>query len=146
MPLDERAARPHARRTPKKDKVPPAASITLRPPGKGKPRRITVGFAWDLFLLSGITFGLPLFLRRLPQWGAAVLALWVANLLLRRGAGAELWHDEVFLFAGFLLLQLWLGFKGNALTARAYRALGWTVEDARDPGVRQVLALWRIER
>jgi hypothetical protein len=148
MPVDmsEPEARPRPRRRPRAKSDAPLASITLRHPDKEATKRIALGFAWDVFLLSGVTFGLPLFLRRLPQWGAAFLALWLINLLVSRFAPHLLWLAEVPLFAAFLGLQLWLGVKGNALTARAYVARGWTVEHARDPAVERVLARWRVER
>jgi hypothetical protein len=151
MPADvsDGEARPRTRTRRKSTggkEVPPASNIALHHPSKERVRRISTGFAWDVFLLSGITFGLPLFLRRLPQWGAAVLALWVGNLLIGRFAHEALWVAEAPLFGAFFGLQLWLGFRGNALTARAYLAHGWTVEDARDAGVKRVLQAWHIPR
>lgn len=146
MPTDvsERAARTGGRRKPRGGADEAPDSIALRHPAKDKVKRISVGFAWDLFLLAGVTFGVPLFLRRLPQWGAAVLGLWVVNLVAGRFARETLWLAEVPLFLAFFLLQLWLGLRGNVLTARAYVARGWRVEDARSGGVRRVLERWRI--
>ncbi len=98
-----------------------------------------------MFLFAG-GFGIPLFLRGLPAWGAAVLALWIADLFLGwAGPGALFVPGQVVLFAAFLGLQVWLGINGNALTARACRARGWVADNARDAGVKRTLRLWRIE-
>ena len=75
-------------------------------------------------------------------------------------AGARLYHNpdyvqavqalepkhpaEAALFAAFLGLQLWLGFRGNAMTARAYRARGWVADNPRDPAVRLALEKWGL--
>ena len=97
-----------------------------------------------MFLFSGV-LGVPLFLRGLPNWGAVVLALWLADLVLGRlGAAALRGPVQRQLFAAFLGLQLWLGWTGNALTARDTRARGWVPDSKRDEGVRRTLQAWRI--
>ena len=124
--------------------APAAASVLFKAPSGARAKRVKLGFAWDLFLFAGV-FGVPLFLRGLPNWGAAVLGLWVVDLGLGRFGRGPLQHPaELALFAAFLGLQLWLGFKGNALTARAYRARGWTADNQRDPGVRLALEKWGL--
>ena len=113
----------------------------------GKEKRIGTGFAWDLFLFAGV-FGLPLFWRRLPQWGAAFLALWCFDLLLGRvpvSEGATHLAEGV-LFAAFLALQLWLGFVGNRLTAKAYLAHGWAIDQPNDLGTKRVIERWKLAR
>jgi len=136
-PRSRRAAAPSA---------PARASVLFRSPSGQRAKRVKVGFAWDLFLFAGF-FGVPLFLRGLSAWGAAVLALWLADLGLGRLAPAPVRVPlELLLFAAFLGLQLYLGFRGNALTARACRARGWLPEPARDASVREALAAWGIER
>jgi hypothetical protein len=122
-----------------------AASVLFKDPKGTRAKRVRPGFAWDLFLLTPV-FGAPLFLRGLPHWGAAILGLWLADLILGWLAPAGLkMAVEVALFASFLGLQLWLGFMGNALTARACRARGWTAADARDPAVKRALEHWHID-
>jgi hypothetical protein len=96
-------------------------------PQTGEIRQINMGFAWTLFLFSGV-FGLPLFLRGLPSWGAVFVALWAVDLLaVWQSSGNARTAAEAILFAVFLVLQLWLGFTGNTLTARTYLARGWTI-------------------
>jgi hypothetical protein len=121
-----------------------AASVLFKHPSGTRAKRVKPGFAWDLFLFAGV-FGVPLFLRGLPNWGAAVLGLWLVDLGLGRFGRGPLQHPaELVLFAAFLGLQLWLGFKGNGLTARACRARGWAPDNPRDPQVRRALEDWGI--
>jgi hypothetical protein len=122
----------------------PAETVLFKHPSGLQAKRVKLGFAWDLFLFAGL-FGIPLFLRGLPGWGAVVLALWIGDLFLGwAGPGALLVPGQVALFAAFFGLQCWLGVSGNALTARACRARGWLAANARDAGVKRALALWRI--
>ena len=128
--------------------VPAAAaapvSVLFKHPSGSRAKRVKLGFAWDLFLFAGV-FGLPLFLRGLPNWGAAVLGLWLVDFGLGRFGRGPLQHPaELVLFAAFLGFQLWLGFTGNALTARACRARGWTPDTPRDPAVRRALEQWGL--
>jgi hypothetical protein len=137
---DQGATRPRTRRPPAAAAAP--ARVLFKHPSGLRAKRVKAGFAWDLFLFAGV-FGVPLFLRGLPNWGAAVLGLWLLDLGLGRlGRGPLHLAAELGLFASFLGLQLWLGFAGNALTARACRARGWAPESPRDPAVRQALARW----
>jgi hypothetical protein len=121
-----------------------AVSVLFKHPSGARAKRVKLGFAWDLFLFAGV-FGVPLFLRGLANWGAAILGLWLIDFGLGRFGRGPLQHPaEVALFTAFLGLQLWLGFKGNALTARAYRARGWTADNQRDPAVRLALEKWGL--
>lgn len=111
----------------------------------GKEKQLRTGFAWDLFLFAGL-FGLPLFLRRLPQWGALILALWLIDLVIGR---VPLGHRtgalaEAMLFGAFLAAQLWLGWRGNRLTAKALLARGWRIELAEDRATQRLVERWRL--
>jgi hypothetical protein len=121
------------------------SSIGFKHKPSGKERRVATGFAWDLFLFAGV-FGLPLFLRRLPSWGAAVLVLWLFVLIIsivRVGAEAtEI--AQLALFAAFLLLQIGLGFYGNRLTARTLLHHGWALDQPSDRGTKLVIEKWRL--
>ena len=126
------------------EKLPPA--IRLRRKGGNRTKRLSTGFAWDLFLFAGL-FGIPQFLRRLPQWGAAVLALWCVVLVVGRIPLTEpaARAADAALFAIFLALQLWLGFSGNRLTAKALLARGWALDQPGDLGTRRVVERWKLE-
>jgi hypothetical protein len=125
------------------DTVPPSIGFKHKP--SGKERRVATGFAWDLFLFAGV-LGLPLFLRRLPSWGAAVLVLWLFVLIasiVRVGAEtAQL--AQLVLFAAFLVLQIGLGFYGNRLTARTLLHHGWTIDQPNDRGTKLVVEKWKL--
>ena len=125
------------------EKLPPA--IRLKQKQSGREKRVSTGFAWDLFLFAGV-FGLPLFWRRLHAWGAVIMALWCVDLVIGRVpvSGVTVRSLEAALFAVFLAVQLWLGFRGNRLTARTYLAHGWTVDQAGDLGTRRVIERWKL--
>ncbi|HEX3971225.1 MAG TPA: hypothetical protein VHX19_07865 [Stellaceae bacterium] len=108
-------------------------------------RRVATGFAWDLFLFAGV-FGLPLFWRRLSSWGAAVLVLWLFVLLvsLVRVTAEPTQVAQLILFAAFLILQVWLGFFGNRLTARTLLHHGWTIDRPNDRGNKLVIEKWKL--
>jgi hypothetical protein len=124
---------------------PAAARIGLKPPGRGRLKWVRVGFAWDLFVLSPL-LGLPLFWRKLHAWGAVTLGLWLLWLAL--GAlleGRLKWIAGMAVAAAFFLLDLFLGFYGNRLTARAYLRHGWTVDHPDYAATRKVVARWKLE-
>jgi hypothetical protein len=143
--MPEASLRRAARRKEKPVPEPLPPFLRFKQKQSGKEKQLRTGFAWDLFLFAGL-FGLPLFLRRLPQWGALILALWLIDLLIGRlplgrpiGALAE-----AALFGAFLLAQLWLGFRGNRLTAKALLAHGWRVERPEDRATKRLIERWRL--
>jgi hypothetical protein len=125
------------------DALPTSIGFVHKP--SGKERRVATGFAWDLFLFAGV-FGLPLFWRRLPSWGATVLVLWLFVLIVsivRVGAEATQ-IAQLILFAAFLVLQVGLGFYGNRLTARTLLHHGWTVDRPNERGTKLIVEKWRL--
>ena len=103
-----------------------APGVLLENRETGETRLFATGFDWVLFLFSGLLLGVPLFLRGLHRWGAVVIALWIANaLLVIFAAGRIRETGEAVVFAAFVCLQIWLGFRGGALTEAAYRRRGW---------------------
>jgi hypothetical protein len=125
------------------DTLPPSIGFVHK--ASGKERRVATGFAWDLFLFAGV-FGLPLFWRRLSSWGAAVLVLWMLVLIVSivRVTAEPTQIAQLILFAAFLILQLWLGFFGNRLTARTLLHHGWTIDRPNDRGNKLVVEKWRL--
>lgn len=125
------------------DTLPPSIGFVHK--ASGKERRVATGFAWDLFLFAGV-FGLPLFWRRLSSWGAAVLVLWLFVLLVSivRVTAEPTQIAQLILFAAFLILQVWLGFFGNRLTARTLLHHGWTIDRPNDRGNKLVIEKWKL--
>ena len=144
-PVSTAKRRPRRGAKPDADAVPPV--LTLKHKQSGKEKRISTGFAWDLFICAGLLFGIPLFWRRLHPWGAAVLALWCVNLLIGRLpiAAATQRSSEVALFTVFFMLQLWLGFRGNRLTAKTYLAHGWVIDQPNDARIKRVIERWKLD-
>jgi hypothetical protein len=124
---------------------PPAVRLGLKPPGGGRIKWITDGFAWDLFVLSPL-LGLPLFWRKLHAWGAAMLGLWLLSIALGTAPdGQPKWIAGMALTAAFFLLDLFLGWRGNRLTARAYLRHGWTVDHPDYAATRKLMARWKLD-
>jgi hypothetical protein len=143
MPPASSARRRASRRDKAGDDAAPLLRLTQKQSGKEK--RINTGFAWDLFLFAGV-FGIPLFWRRLPQWGAVVLALWCVDLLIGQlpFGEASTRFAEAALFTVFLVLQLWLGLAGNRLTAQAYLRHGWSIDPSGDARIKRVVERWKL--
>lgn len=121
-----------------------AVRIGLKPPGGGKLKWIRVGFAWDLFVLSPL-LGIPLFWRKLPQWGAAMLALLLVWFVLGTFlGGAAKDFAGMVLAVAFILIDLFLGLYGNRLTAKAYLRHGWTVDHPDYAATRKVMKRWKL--
>lgn len=118
--MSERAAKAG-----RKGRRPARPGLLLENPETGEVRRVPEGFAWILFLFSGL-LGVPLLFRGLYRWAALMCLLWGADALAALfTAGRTRLVIEAVLFLAFLALQLWLGFAGNALTAKAYLSRGW---------------------
>lgn len=102
-----------------------ARDLLLENPKTGAVKPFRDGFDWILFLFSGV-LGIPLFINRLPSWGAVFVGLWVVGLglywLLPRN---WMLGGQLVLALVFFGLQLWLGFYGREQILRAYIARGW---------------------
>ncbi|MBM4128475.1 MAG: hypothetical protein FJ247_14360 [Nitrospira sp.] len=99
--------------------------VAMKNPKTGEIKEVKVGFSWTLFLFSGF-FGLPLFLRKLHAWGAIFLAFWVVNLIAPAAVpGNEGVGIAVIIFFIFLGLEIFVGIKGNEMTAKNYLENGW---------------------
>ena len=100
--------------------------IALRHPETGDVKFVPTGWSWSLFLSSGL-LGLPLFFRGLALWGTAVLTLGCLELgvTLASASDADLSAVELALMLLSTGLCVYLGMKGNALTARRYISCGY---------------------
>lgn len=114
-------------------------------PKTGEVKEVKVGWSWILFIFSGF-FGLPLFLRKLYIWGGVFLVLWLVYLVV-----PSLFYNEeealglsIVLNLIFLGLQIWLGIKGNEMTAKNYLELGWNFTNPNSDEVKFAKEKWGI--
>ena len=125
--------------------------VTLVNQRTGELKNIKVGFSWVLFLFSGL-FGLPLFLRRLYVWGAVFLALWLLYIFGPRllvaqstelgiASAIDLWLVLNFIGLG---LALWIGIKGNEMTAKNLLENGWSFAEPTSQMTRFAMAKWGL--
>lgn len=119
--------------------------VAMINPKTGEVKEVKVGWSWILFLFSGF-FGLPLFLRKLHVWGGVFLVLWLVYLVV-----PSLFYNEeealglsIVLNLIFLGLQIWLGIKGNEMTAKNYLELGWNFINPDSDEVKFAKGKWGI--
>jgi hypothetical protein len=117
--------------------------VSFKNPKTGEMKRVKVGWSWTLFFFSGV-FGLPLFLRKLYIWGFVFLALWAVNLLVSSSTSENADAAKVFMFFVGLGLAVWLGVKGNEMTAKNYLEQGWTFAEPQSDAVKFAQGKWGI--
>ncbi len=120
--------------------------VSMKNPKIGEIKEVKVGFSWILFLFSGF-FGLPLFLRKLYVWGGIFLVLWVVHIILsivgEESETAAIFYVLLqFIFIG---LMIFMGIKGNELTAKNYLEQGWEFVDGDSEAVQQAKRKWNIQ-
>jgi hypothetical protein len=98
--------------------------VALRHPNTGNFKFIDTGWSWPLFLGAGC-FGVPLFFRGLALWGTVMLVLWFLQLAVPFVAVANGDTLEWILSFAVAGVCLFLGFRGNALSARHFVACGY---------------------
>jgi hypothetical protein len=119
-------------------------SILLRNRSSGETKEVKIGFSWILFLFAGC-LGVPLFLRRLYVWGGVFLALWIVYAVVP----AMLPQEDalgivLFLNLVFFGLQIWLGIKGNEMTAKNLLENGWEFTGSESDAVRFARLKWGL--
>lgn len=119
--------------------------VALRHRETGDVKFVPTGWSWPLFLGAGL-FGLPLFARGLALWGTAVLALWCLQLAVPLAAApdADTGTIEAVLMLAALGLCVFLGLKGNALSARHYMACGYDFADPKAVESRIAAEEWGV--
>ncbi len=119
--------------------------VAMTNPKTGEVREIKVGWSWILFLFSSF-FGLPLFLRKLHVWSGIFLVLWSLYIIFP----SMMQNEEealslmILLNLVFLGLQIWLGIKGNEMTAKNYLELGWNFTNPNSDEVKFAKGKWGI--
>lgn len=95
--------------------------VTFQDPQIGELRRVKIGWCWPCFFLSGV-WGIPLFLRKLYIWGSVMVVIDILSLISPL---------PITMVLGMISLGLsiFLGMKGNEITAKTYLKLGWKVKE-----------------
>jgi len=116
---------------------------TFRHPGTGSVKLVESGWSWSLFF--GATFlGLPLFFRGLTRWGVIMFTVWAVGIALPfiDHSTTDLAVLQWIMSAVVFGLCVYLGFKGNELSAEHYMACGYERADTRDLEDRVSSRLW----
>ncbi len=107
--------------------------LTFKHPVTGQTKQLKVGFSWTLLFFA--IYLIPLINRGLWVWvgiNGALLFMWVS-----------LWFiPTVWLFVNIaaLVVEIYLGLKGNQLAAANYLEKGWKLVDSSNPGVKIALS------
>lgn len=119
--------------------------IGFKNPQSAEMRQVKVGFSWVLFFFSGF-IGLPLFFRGLFTWGAIYAGFWVLLMITNLASGSSDSAAGLYLVMSLvgLLMSIFMGVKGNEITAKSLLARGWRVMDADSELTRMGLARWGI--
>ncbi len=119
--------------------------VTLTDPDTEETKQVKVGFSWVLFFWSCV-FGIPLFLRKLHAWGCVFLALeiigWGLNLM--SSSSKPIWVSALIVSVGILSLSLWMGLRGNEVTAKNYLDMGWKFQNPTSKAAIKARKAWKL--
>lgn len=119
--------------------------ITFKNDMTGETARVKVGFSFILFFFSSF-FGIPLFLRKLYLFGVIMLILVCTNFTLSIFSYNyfELEFLTYVIQLGMIGLNIFLGVKGNKMTALNYIKLGYKITDKEDYKINMVKESWNL--
>jgi len=129
--------------------------VTLKHSQSGELKPVKVGWSWTLFLFSSI-LGIPLFMRKLYGIGAVFLTFFVVNLILSSGANIAATLDLPDETLGYLVilqitsqflglaLAIWIGIKGNELTAKNNLEKGWVFAEPESDATKFARGKWGL--
>jgi hypothetical protein len=99
-------------------------NIALRHRGSGNIKFIDTGWSWSIFM--GASFlGLPLFFRGLALWGTLMMVLWCLQVAVPFVSVSDANTLEWLVNIAIAGLCLYLGSRGNALSAKHFIACGY---------------------
>lgn len=116
----------------------------------GETATVKVGFSWILFFFSSF-FGIPLFLRKLYLFGVIMLILETTNIILvvfSESYYSYYYSELVFLMYllqfGMFGLNIFLGIRGNKITALNYIKLGYKITNKEYYKINLVKESWNL--
>ena len=116
----------------------------------GETATVKAGFSWILFFFSSF-FGIPLFLRKLYLFGVIMLILETTNIILvvfSESYYSYYYSELVFLMYllqfGMFGLNIFLGIRGNKITALNYIKLGYKITNKEDYKINLVKESWNL--
>lgn len=112
----------------------PYVSFTRQQTGEVK--TVKVGWSWTCFFFSGL-FGIPLFMRGLPDWGGVMVGTALLQLLAPQPWSSLFWVVSA-------CLSIFLGIRANEMTAKHYLRQGWVFADPESAVTRMATAKWRF--
>lgn len=107
---------------------------------------IKVGFSWVLFLFS-CAFGIPLFERKLYAYSFVYFSYWVILIALFTSIKITIFIAYIVFISTIMIMlfSLYLGFKGNEITAKNYLKLGFRFVDSYSDNVKYAKERWHIK-
>ena len=119
--------------------------VGFKNPQSGEIRQVKVGFSWVLFFFSSFV-GLPLFFRGLVTWGVIYAGFWVLYMIANLASGSSDSAAGIFFLISLvsLVMSIFMGLKGNEITAKSLLARGWRVTDLDSEFTRMGLARWGV--
>jgi hypothetical protein len=113
----------------------------------GEQKYVKVGFSWVLLFFSGL-LGIPLFLRCLYVWGAIFLVLCILYVFTPQMLPDTVHAVGAYLLLSwaFLTLQIWVGMKGNEMTAKNLLENGWSFSNPNAQETRFAMTKWNLSQ
>lgn len=119
--------------------------VNLQHERTGEIKSVKVGWSWTLFLFSQF-WGVPLFLRHLFDWG---MINFILSLLFYYSMSlAEADPNELLLALAIGIaaigVSIYLGLRGNELTAKQLLRAGWIFANPDDVTAQQARREWTL--
>lgn len=115
--------------------------VTLSNDRTGELKEIKVGWSWTLLIFTQF-LGIPLYLRKLNNWGSLVAGLCIFYTILG-------WTDgywALWILSGLIILGLSVFFaiRGNEMTAKALLESGWIFAYPEDRSTTFAKSKWSL--
>lgn len=116
----------------------------------GEVKFVKVGWSWTLFLFANF-LGIPLFLRGLNILGVLLIILDIISWGIK--FSGSMISDEYIVIAAsasmivslfMLAVAIWLGMKGNEITAKHYLNKGWVFGNSDEISTKFARMTWKL--